>query len=161
MCACCRPVDYSSRWSVSVSLSRFFFLIFLFCANARLAFSSFSSLYRFFYDHFCSLYINVDAAACLRKRERKSQKGRNAVLTATKRIRAWTKSIVNEKRSVKRIDDDSRIYNLEKVPFDYYYPANGEWKEERSKQQQKNFFSYLDKKKPTKDLFQIMTSVCC
>ena len=65
-----------------------FFLIFLFCANARLAFSSFSSLYRFFYDHFCSLYINVDAAACLRKRERKSQKGRNAVLTATKRIRA-------------------------------------------------------------------------
>lgn len=160
MCACCRPVDYSSRWSVSVSLSRFF-LIFLFCANARLAFSSFSSLYRFFYDHFCSLYINVDAAACLRKRERKSQKGRNAVLTATKRIRAWTKSIVNEKRSVKRIDDDSRIYNLEKVPFDYYYPANGEWKEERSKQQQKNFFSYLDKKKPTKDLFQIMTSVCC
>ena len=44
-----------------------------------------------------------------------------AALTATKRTRAWTKSIVNEERSVG--DDDSRIYNLEKCPSRVFFSA--------------------------------------
>ena len=53
----------------------------------------------------------------LASEERKRGRGK-AVLTATKRTRAWTKSIVNEERSVG--DDDSRIYNLEKWPSIFF-----------------------------------------
>ena len=49
-----------------------FFLIFLFCANARLAFSSFSSLYRFFLRPFL-FFVYKCGRGCLPQKAREKE----------------------------------------------------------------------------------------